>query len=328
MKDVTVVIPVYNSKKYIKRCIDSVLIQTVKNYKILLINDGSTDNSLKIIEDYKNKYPNIISIVNQENMGVAKTRNKAIELATTKYIMFIDNDDYIDNDYIEEFYKNIKNTNNKVVIGGYKRTNQKDEIIEYIKLNPLNYFDRLKVTTPWARIIDRNFLIENNIRFLDNNIGEDIYFDLLINFTTNDIKVINYSGYNWFYNDFSVSNTIQKDQKKLDIFKLLNSCYDELEKRNLIKDNYEIIEAFFFRYIIWFLYYTTKNISYSELSQIYDKLFIWLKERFPRYLKNKYVSLSNPKGEKFKDRLLYYLLKITNKFKLGKKYLYLYNKRK
>ena len=102
---VTMVIPVYNSEKYVGRCLKSVLEQTYKDVSILVINDGSTDNSQQIIDEYAKKYKNIISI-EQKNMGVAKTRNKAIQMTNTEYIMFMDNDDYIDKDYIETLLKN------------------------------------------------------------------------------------------------------------------------------------------------------------------------------------------------------------------------------
>ena len=75
MKKVTLIIPVYNSEKYIGKCLDSILNQTYTNFEILVVNDGSKDNSQKVIEEYQNKYPDKIIAINQENKGVSKTRN-------------------------------------------------------------------------------------------------------------------------------------------------------------------------------------------------------------------------------------------------------------
>ena len=99
---VSVIIPVYNSEKYIEKCINSVLAQTYQNYEIIVINDGSKDNSGKIMEQLQDKYPDKIKYIEQENMGVAKTRNKGIEIATGDYIAFMDNDDYIEKKPIAE----------------------------------------------------------------------------------------------------------------------------------------------------------------------------------------------------------------------------------
>ena len=120
MDKVTMIIPVYNAEHYIERCLDSLLKQTYKNLEILVMNDGSTDQSLSIIKRKAEKNKNI-RYYNQKNMGVAKTRNKAISLATGKYIMFMDNDDYLDKDYVTTFVEAIQKDNFDIVIGGYRR---------------------------------------------------------------------------------------------------------------------------------------------------------------------------------------------------------------
>lgn len=322
-KDITIIIPVYNSEKYLNRCIDSIINQTAKNYKILIINDGSKDNSQKIIDDYCKKYPKIIKCVKQKNKGVAKTRNNAIKLTDTKYIMFMDNDDYIDVDYVETLYKNIKDYD--IVLSGFRRPNSKGVITTETNLQDEEW-SKMMIMTPWAKIFKREFLIDNNIEFLDNNIGEDIYFNLLAVFSTKKIKVLNYIGYNWFYNDESVSNTSQTDIKKINVYNLLNNCYDELKKRELLIKNYTMIEAHFIRYIYWFMIYATKNLNYKDLSKEYDKIFKWLKDRFPNYEKNKLIGFNKPKGETFENKRLYFIFKTSSKFKLGKLFVFMYNK--
>ena len=88
MKKISVIIPVYNTEKYLRRCFDSVIAQDYKNLEIVIINDGSEDNSEQIINEYKNKYPELISYYKKENSGVADTRNFGIEKAQGDYIMF------------------------------------------------------------------------------------------------------------------------------------------------------------------------------------------------------------------------------------------------
>ena len=122
MEKVTLIIPVYNSEKYIGRCIDSILEQTYTNFKIMIVNDGSTDKSQEIINSYKEKYPDKIISIEQSNKGVAITRNESIKRANSKYIMFIDNDDFLDKDYIETFIKVAEEGDFDMVLGGYRKT--------------------------------------------------------------------------------------------------------------------------------------------------------------------------------------------------------------
>ena len=100
-KKVTIIIPVYNAGANIEHCIQSILKQTSRDFKVLLINDGSTDDSLIRITEYANRYPDIFKVLTHENMGVVETRHRGIKEADTEYIMFMDNDDFIDNDYVE-----------------------------------------------------------------------------------------------------------------------------------------------------------------------------------------------------------------------------------
>ena len=91
-KGISIIVPIYNSEKYLNKCIDSLINQTEKNIEIILVNDGSTDNSEEIIKEYKDKR---IKYYKNKNQGIGKTRNFGIEQATGSYIMFVDSDDYI-----------------------------------------------------------------------------------------------------------------------------------------------------------------------------------------------------------------------------------------
>ena len=120
---VSVIIPVYNAQEGIKQCLDSLLNQSFTDFEIILLNDGSTDNSLEVIKKYA-AVNDFIRVIDKENEGVAKTRNKGIQLANGKYIVFIDNDDFVDSDYLERFYNAIDQEQLDIVLGGYKRVNQ------------------------------------------------------------------------------------------------------------------------------------------------------------------------------------------------------------
>ena len=109
MKKVSVIIPVYNCSEYLDECFQSVENQTfsLSDMEIIVVNDGSTDNSLEIIQKYTQKHPDWV-LVNQENSGLSKSRNNALDICTAEYITFLDSDDYIPRDAIENLYRCIK----------------------------------------------------------------------------------------------------------------------------------------------------------------------------------------------------------------------------
>jgi glycosyltransferase involved in cell wall biosynthesis len=104
MPKVSIVIPVYNVEKYLRQCLDSVVNQTLKDIEIICVNDGSTDNSLQILEEYANK-DDRIKIINKDNGGLSSARNAGLEIATGVYIGFVDSDDYIEIETYNEAYK-------------------------------------------------------------------------------------------------------------------------------------------------------------------------------------------------------------------------------
>ena len=108
---VTVIIPVYNGEKRIIRCLDSLISQTYKDIKVLLINDGSKDRSEEVIRDYiaKKELTNV-ELISHSNRGVSLTRNRGIELANSEYVAFIDQDDYVFADYLSDLWKRLKKT--------------------------------------------------------------------------------------------------------------------------------------------------------------------------------------------------------------------------
>jgi len=325
MPKVTLIIPVYNSEKYIAKCLDSILKQTYTNYEILIVNDGSRDNSEQIICEYKNKYPEKIIFIEQENKGVSITRNESIKKANGKYIMFIDNDDYIDSNYIETFINEAEKGDYDVVLGGYRRITENKKVLRTLKLKNTEW-SKLMIVSPWAKIYKKQFLIDNNITFLKNNLGEDVFFNLKAMFVSKKIKIIDYIGYNWFFNTKSVSNTIQKNITQLQVYELLDGCYNELKEANVLEQNYEIIEAYFIRYILWLLYFSTKKLDKQTIYKEYDKLFNWLEKNFPNYRKNHLIGFNKPYGEVLSIRIFTKFFLVAHKLHLAKILIYLYSR--
>jgi glycosyltransferase involved in cell wall biosynthesis len=123
-KIVSVIIPVYNSEEFIASCIDSLLKQSFNNFEIICVNDGSTDNSAKIIEEYVNKYPNRVRLLEKENGGCGSARNMGIDNSISEYVVFIDSDDIVREDMIEVLYNNAQKYNSDLVVCGLERIDE------------------------------------------------------------------------------------------------------------------------------------------------------------------------------------------------------------
>ena len=307
MKDrVSIVIPIYNSEIYLKRCLDSVINSTYKNIELILLDDGSTDKSLTICNNYQEKYKKIIRVYSHKNMGVAKTRNKGIKLATGKYIMFIDNDDFIDEDYIEKYYKVVSDNNLDVVMGGYERVDEENKTLTVSSLHDYEW-SKYKIVAPWAKIYRLDYLRKNKIEFLNTNIGEDIYFNVQVINMTDKIKIIDNTSYKWFYNRRSISNTVHKKADENIQFEfLLDQTYKKLKEIGKEKD--PLVEYFFIKTVCWFIFYIIKNNSFYKVRQNEKYYINWLKSHYTNYQKNEYLKIFKPKGESFKNRVGVYLL--------------------
>lgn len=118
MKKISVIVPVYNTEKYIKKCIRSIIEQTLKEIEIIIVNDGSKDKSLEIIKDLM-KQDRRIKLINKENEGVSSARNSGIKMAKGKYIQFIDSDDWIEKEFLEKMYDFAEKENVDIVVSDY-----------------------------------------------------------------------------------------------------------------------------------------------------------------------------------------------------------------
>ena len=267
---VSVIIPVYNAEKGIRKCLDSLLEQTFKNFEIILLNDGSTDNSLKVLQTYANHYP-FVRVIDKENEGVAKTRNRGILLAKGDYIVFIDNDDYVNSDYLQVFYESISKEEMDIVLGGYRRVNQEYKIIFQQDLIDTDW-SKYIVVAPWARIYRTSFLKENQIQFFDYPIGEDVVFSLNAYNKTDKIKIIDYNGYNWFFNESSISNTSQRGfNPKIDIVYFLSQLKE-------VAGDSIYLRYFIKRYYIWYLLFSGRSASSSEFMNQYRMIEEWIEQ--------------------------------------------------
>ena len=179
MVDISIIVPIYNASKYLKKCLDSLVNQTKKELEFILINDGSTDDSESIIKSYNDSR---IKYFKRSNHGIGKTRNFGISKSTGKYIMFLDSDDYLEVNACEVLYKKIDKEMLDLVVCDFYRVVNDSKIIEKIasfkntslKDNP-NLLLNVNLA-PWNKIYRSDLIKDNKIKFIEDLKYEDAPF--------------------------------------------------------------------------------------------------------------------------------------------------------
>lgn len=240
---ITVIVPIYNVEKYLSECINSIIKQTYTNIEIILVNDGSTDNSPNICIQFKEK-DNRIRLINKENGGLSSARNAGIDIAKGKYLVFIDSDDYVDKKYIERLYNSVIINKTKVAQCGIWKVNDEKEKIgkigysrnvikngkEMIKDIYANHW--LENIVVWNKIYETS--IFKDIRFPLGKINEDEFTTYKILYSETKIPIINDDLY--FYRQSNNSLMRKKfNIKRLDLLEGLEERIEFFSKNGDIE---------------------------------------------------------------------------------------------
>lgn len=301
MKKISVIIPVYNVEKYLSKCLDSLINQNFSDYEIILVNDGSTDNSQQIIDKYKEKHPNIIFNYLQKNKGQGAARNLGVSKARGKYICFVDSDDYVEPNFMEELYKFATSSQYDIIVFDMYKRFENDKPKEYLK-GIVKYSDSiqknyiLSLAGPCNKLIKRKVWVDNKLVFLENTIYEDLALIPTIAKYTKNIGYFEKPLYNYLIHSGSTMNQVTYSKKLKDIFKVVDKLYIELEK-----DFYEELE---YLYITNLLHGAgLRFLKFKEGISDIEHIKSIMNDKFPKWRKNKYLKKQN-----FRYKVICYLI--------------------
>ena len=276
--NVSVIIPVYNSEEYLRKCLDSVVNQTLDSKEIIIINDGSKDRSLDIIREYEKKYE-FIKVIDKENEGVSIARNKGIEIARGEYISFVDSDDIIEKNMLAVMFNEARANELDIIECNFQRFEQEDKLVfigkreierEILKNNDIiKSFLNFKIKGYlWNKIYRKDLLIKNNILFENIICFEDMMFNLKVaTYAKRYMKVEN-NFYKYRITRGSASYHIDKNKVKIystEIEKWMN--FIELNRKKDIVTEIEVFRIkVFLNLLVWFKSeFTKKNKEYKKL---------------------------------------------------------------
>ena len=252
----SIIVTVYNTSKYLDKCINSIMNQTFKDFELVIVNDGSTDSSEKIIDEYVAEHSNITKI-NKENGGISSARNCGISSVKGEYFLFIDGDDYVNGNLLEVINKNISEDID-VLSYNIQRVNEKGEVVEKVLkpgfeektgeeaiiefINNSNLFD-----TPVAYIYRTKYFLNNNFQYAPNKEHEDFGLTPLVIAFAEHVKSIEDVLYNYLQNEESNTRTTDysKTVKKAnDMLYHFDNMYQLIKNSDLAGDTKKIFNSF------------------------------------------------------------------------------------
>lgn len=301
--DFSIIVPIYNVAIFLRKCIESIINQTYKNFELILVDDGSTDESSEICDEYKEKYNNIV-VIHKKNGGLVSARKSGIECARGKYVVCVDGDDWVKEDYIESFFNIIKTYSPDLIISEYNIVNS-NSIKKYSYNVRYGYYDEKQIKeelfsfiisnkngkafapTIWAKAFKKD-IYEKNQKLVNNKIsmGEDCACTLLCMFDAKSIFIVNKHTYFYRYNENSM--TKRKKAFNLKELHLLYSHY---------MSNINLNATFFYNQFARKMIHSLFNYSVSQF-----------------YLDKKYNEVCKLINEELRKKEFYNLIhfKVTN----------------
>ena len=225
---ISVIIPVYNVEKYIRQCLESIINQTLKEIEIIIVNDGTKDNSMKIVEEYVSDKR--IKIINKENGGISSARNAGMEIAQGEYIYFIDSDDFVEKEVLSTLYENSENGKMDIVFSNFSYYNdrtKKEKRAKFIfpfkeNINKGYYYlyngEEINV---WNRLYKKEFLEKYNFKFIEGIIYEDQDFGFKTIMLAEKIKYVENYGYKYRTDREGSIMSSQKKEKSIESVQIL-----------------------------------------------------------------------------------------------------------
>lgn len=311
----SVVVPIYNVESCLVKCIESILRQTFQDFELLLIDDGSTDNSSNIAKGYAIKFENV-TYIRQSNLGLGSARNTGLHSATGEYISFIDSDDYIDKNMFKEMLCYMEEKDLDVCICDYERVDEKGQVKErhFEKIDSSTIYTsnnnrELLLIDPaaWNKIYKRNLFILNDIEYPSKVWFEDLRTTMKILVHTQKVGYIDKPFYKYLIRYTSIMNTpnLERQYEIVDAMKDLISYF---KTNDLFDFYYSELEFLCVQHV--FIYGINRVIRINRRAEMISTFKKFVEINFPNFKKNKYLDLFTKKEK------LFYLLIESNLYGL------------
>ena len=315
MPKVSVIVPIYNVEKYLEKCINSLLSQTLEDIQIILVNDGSKDNSGNIAKEYEKNNKDRVIYVEKENGGLSDARNYGLKYATGDFIAFLDSDDYIEKNAYEEMYNKAIEENadyvecdfiwefpNKIRVDKQYPYKNKKEMLSFVRV------------VAWNKLIKRQLITDNNLEFPKGLRYEDVEFTYKLIPFINKFAYVDKPFIHYVQREGSIANV--QNERTAEIFTVLDNVIEFYKKNNIYEEYRDELEYNYARYL---LCSSLKRMCKIKDKTIREKLLTESWERlnlnFPNWKeniilktvnigKNKYMRTVNKSTYKIYSKIL------------------------
>lgn len=288
MKKISIIVPVYNVENYLEKCLDSLVNQTLKDIEIIVVNDGSPDNSQDIIDKYVKMYNNVFSY-KKKNGGLSDARNYGLKYVTGEYVAFIDSDDYVDVTMLEKMYLKAKKDKLDIVVCDTIEVYGEKEILKKSNLHYSSDDVRNYIISPpmaCSRIYKRSLF--EKIEFKKGIYYEDLNLTPSLVKYTNKIGFLEEGLYYYVQRNNSIMKQVIFNDKMLDIFKVLNN-----NKKNLYNKFPEEVEYLYITHLLRTA--SLRFVDFRNAKELLDEIYNTIRREFPNYRKNIYYKKSSIK---------------------------------
>lgn len=281
MPKVSIIIPAYNAERYIQRCLNSIIGQSLSDIEIIVINDGSNDKTLEILREYKKKDQRI-KVISQKNAGVSASRNNGLIVARGKYVAFCDADDYLNTNYIEALYSTAKTNDLDIIKSSFKTAGSNDEITTHaiikrdfalLSKKDINeiFLKNYELNSACMQLIKRDLLSKHNLKFDEKlSYAEDMHFTFRAMQCAEKVGWINEPGYFCANNEKSASRLPSIEQQTKNIVSCLRAYWslsDFFNDKAKLADKAFLVSAHRLKFV-------NDGVSYTALKSALEGVFM------------------------------------------------------
>lgn len=314
---ISVIIPVYNGENYLERCLKSLERQTFRDFEIIVVNDGSSDNTEKIIEKYITGTSLIMRSFFQNNSGQAAARNFGLAKAIGDYIAFVDGDDYVGTQYLEQLYTAAVKNQSEVVTCGYRQVDEQGKTVRYVQLVKQHEepYGPAGIFVVWSKLFKRKFLIDNNFSFQEGGkIFEDVPYSIAAKYLGKNPIAIKYSGYYYVVRIGSTMHSGSVNSDRFPFDKMTEAIRLSVNKTS--GEPRDRLEFEILHFFTGFIFRYCRKAGKKDVIRIVDYSREILRSFFPEYYKNRYVGLFRNKEQSFLERCAVAVFVFMNRIKL------------
>jgi len=290
---VSIIVPVYNVEKYLAKCLDSLVSQTLSDIEIIVINDGTKDNSQSIIDIFVENYPQKVFTYLKENGGLGDARNYGLQFAHASYVGFVDSDDYVEAEMYEKLYLSAIENNSDIVVCDieyvWENSSKRNELKGFRKIEGVEERKSIFLSPlfAWNKLYKKDLFLKYDLKYPKKLWYEDIPVTIPLFAYAKNISYVEEILIHYVQRDSSIM-TSKNTSKMHDIFRVLKQVYEFFQDNQLLDSYHPEIEYLFVEQLM--LYGSFRFYRSDSTFNLMNEALKFMKEFFPNWRKNKYIK--------------------------------------